>query len=127
MNKLFVLFFPLFLFAAIVKFPYTVKLKKDQFADFVVYRRLKKTEFKFRWTLYVNDTLTVFSTYDGFTNQYTLFKTPTMNLFRVTLEDFPEPRPYFLIQFVNFNGKIAVFKIFLFNGKNIRVELKGRK
>jgi hypothetical protein len=127
MNKILFLFFPIFLFAQILKFPYEVSLKKDQNLEFFIYRDTTKADFKFRWTLYINNTLTILAMYDKFPYQFTVFKNPLMNLFKITLQDFPPPKPYFLIQFVNFNGKIAVFKIFLFNGKNLRVELKGKQ
>jgi hypothetical protein len=36
----------------------------------------------------------------------------------------PENYPYFYIKFDDFNGKIATFTIYLFNGKKVRANLK---
>jgi len=123
MNKLFILFFPLFLFAFFINFPYTLSLKKDQLSKFTVYYDGSTFPFEMRWTLFKNDILVVLYKYNNFPRQVELYKDPPLNTFRVKIM----PKnfyPYFLIEFVDFNDKIATFKINLFNGKNVKVDLK---
>jgi len=127
MNKFFIIFFPLFLFSTYIKFPYTVKLKKDETAYFNVYYLNRTYPFKFRWTLYINDILTVLYRYDNFPRQVELYKNPPMNAFKVKIAKIPEIYPYFYIEFNNFDGKIATFNIYLMNNKGIKVDFKGKK
>ena len=125
MNKLFFLFFPLFLFAEIF-FPYTLKLKKDEVFPLSVYYQGRTYHLKLRWTLYKNGVLTLLYRYDNFPHQITLFKSYQKNSFRIDIAKYPEFNPYFLIEFIDFNDKIATFKMYLFNGKEVNVE-KGIK
>ena len=128
MNKFFLLFFPLFLFAVPVIFPFTVELKKDQSAYFDVYYSERTYSFKFRWTLYINDILTVHYRYDNFPRQVELYNTPPLNAFKVPIAKIPENYPYFYVEFKNFNGTIATFDIYLLNDrKNVKVDYKGKK
>ncbi|NPA87201.1 hypothetical protein [Caminibacter pacificus] len=122
MNKLIFFIFPLFLFAEIVKFPYTFSLKKDEIAKFKVYYEKHSYPLEMRWTLYKNEVLTVLYKYDDFPYQITLEREYPLNTFRVDIAKCPEKIPYFLIEFVDFNDKIAKFRIYLFNGKKVRVK-----
>jgi len=125
MGKFF-LFLPLFLLAEFIKFPYEIKLKKDEVAYFDVYYLEKIYPFKIRWTLYKNDILTLLYRYDNFPRQITLYKEPPLNTFKIDIAKIPELNPYFYIEFLDFNDKIAILKIYLKNGKNVKVDFKGK-
>jgi hypothetical protein len=120
MNKFFLLFFPLFLFGEIT-FPYTFSLKKDETAVFDVFFEKRVFPFKMRWTLFKNDVLVVIYHYDSFPRQVELFKN-TLNTFKVKIVNYLEFYPYLLIEFSDFNDKIATFKMYLFRGKNVKVK-----
>jgi len=127
MNKLFFLLFPFFLFAQTWSFPHKLILKKDETAFFDVYYRQKIYPLEVRWTLYINNILTVLYKYDGFPRQITLFKDYPLNTFRIDIAHIPERSPYFLIKFLNYNGKFVTFYIFIKNGDDVRVDFKGKK
>jgi hypothetical protein len=87
--------------------------------------------FTFRWTLYINDMLVVFHSYDTRVAQTMLQKNHTNQSFRVELL----PRgahvynvPYLLVKFKEFNYEKneALFEIFL-SDKNHLVELQYLK
>jgi hypothetical protein len=73
MNK-FLIFLPLFLFASYIKFPYTIYLKKDEIFQMNVYYLNRVYHFKMRWTLFINDVITVLYNYDNFLRQVELQK-----------------------------------------------------
>jgi hypothetical protein len=123
MNKFF-LFIPFLLFAVPIRFPYTIKLKKDQFFKMDVYYLNRVYPFKMRWTLYINDIITVLYKYDNFPRQVELQKKFSQNAFKVPVAYIPENYPYFYIKFDDFNDKIATCTIYLFNGKKVSAELK---
>jgi len=127
MNKFLILFLPLFLFAQFWDFPHTIKLKKDETAYFDVYYRNKIYPFRFRWTLYINNILTLLYNYDSFPRQIELYDTPLLNTFKVPIAKIPEIYPYFYIEFKGINGKIATFNIYLMNGDEVKVDFKGKK
>jgi len=128
MNKIFLFLFPVLLFAVPVIFPFTVKLQKDQTASFDVYYLNNTYSLKFRWTLYINDILTLLYNYDGFPRQMTLYKDPPLNAFKIPIAKIPDNYPYFYIVFKNYNGKIATFDIYLMNdNKKVKVDYKGKK
>ena len=127
MNKLLFLFLPVFLFAEFWNFPHTVKLKKDETIYFNVHYLRRIYPFELRWTLYINEILTVLYRYDNFPRQITLYKDPPLNTFKVPIAKIPEIYPYFYIEFKDFNGKIATFDIYIKNGDRVKVEYKGKK
>ena len=127
MNKFFLLFLPIFLFAKYWIFPHTLELKKDETAYFSVYYNQKEYPFKIRWTLFINDILTILYRYDNFPRQITLYKNPPLNTFKIPIVKFPDNYPYFYIEFTDFNGKIATFDIYLKRGDKVNVEFKGKR
>ena len=127
MNKFFLLFLPLFLFSEYIEFPYTIKLKKDETAYFNVEYLNRTYPFKFRWTLFINDILTLLYRYDNFPRQVDLYKNPPLNTFKVKIAKIPEIYPYLYIEFSDFDGKIATFNIYLMNGKKVAVDFKGKQ
>jgi hypothetical protein len=128
MSKVFLfLFLPLFLFGQFWNFPHIVKLKKDETIYFDVYYLNRVYPLKLRWTLFVNDILTLLYTYDKFPRQITLYKTPPLNAFKIPIAKIPENYPYFYIVFKDFNGKIATFDVYLKNAKEVKVDYKGQK
>jgi hypothetical protein len=124
MNKFFLLFLPLFLLAVPLRFPHTVKLKKDGLFKMNVYYLKKVYPFEMRWTLYINDIITVLYKYDNFPRQVELQKNFSLDAFKVPIAEIPNNCPYFYIKFEGFNGKIATFTIYLLNGKKVKAELK---
>jgi len=127
MNKFFFIFLPLFLFAEFWNFPHTLELKKDETAYFSVYYNQKEYPLKIRWTLFINDILTLLYRYDNFPRQITLYKNPPLNTFKIPIVKFPDNYPYFYIEFKDFNGKIATFDIYLMRGNGVKVEFKGKR
>jgi len=122
MNKFFLTFFPIFLFAQWINYPYILKLKKDETANFEVHSKNKIYPLKIRWTLYKNDFLILLYKYDNFPRQITLFKNYPLNTFKINLLHYPMLNPYLLIEFKDFDGKIATFEINLFNKDDIRIK-----
>jgi len=127
MSRLVFFLFFVFLSAKEIEFPFKIDLKKDEVAYFDVYYLNKVYPFSFRWTLFINDILTVLYRYDNFPRQITLYKDPPLNTFKVPIAKIPDMYPYFYIEFRAFNGKIATFYIYLMNNKNIKVDYKGKK
>jgi len=126
MGKFF-LFLPLFLLADFINFPYEINLKKDKVAYFDVYYLKKTYPFKLRWTLYKNDILNILYKYDNFPRQITLYKNPPLNTFKIDISKIPELNPYFYIEFLDFSDNNATLKIYLKNGKKVKVDFKGIK
>jgi hypothetical protein len=119
MNKFFFLFIPFVLCAIPIKFPYTLNLKKDQLFKMNVYYLKRTYPFEMRWTLFINDVITVLYKYDNFPRQVELQQKFSQNAFKVPIAYIPDNYPYFYIKFNDFNGKIATFTIYLFNGKGV--------
>lgn len=124
MNKIILLILPFLLFATSIKFPYTVKLAKDQLFKMDIYYLKRIYPFEMRWTLYINDIVTVIYNYDNFPRQVELQKKFSQDAFKMPIALIPENYPYFYIKFDDFDGKIATFTIYLFNGKKVRASLK---
>ncbi|GAX87470.1 conserved hypothetical protein [Lebetimonas natsushimae] len=124
MNKFFLFFLPFLLLAVPIRFPYTVKLKKDELFKMDVYYLNRVYPFEMRRTLFINDVITVLYKYDNFPRQVELQKKFSQDAFKVPVALIPENYPYFYIKFDDFNGKIATFTIYLFNGKKVRANLK---
>jgi len=122
MNKFFLIFFPFLLFAVPLRFPYTIKLQKDQFFKMKVYYLNFVYDFKMRWTLYINGVITILYNYDSFPRQVELQKVFSQDAFKIDIARIPDNSPYFYIKFDNFNGKIATFTIYLFNDKKHKVK-----
>ena len=74
-----------------------------------------KREFRFHWTLYVDEGLVFLANYDGFNHQSILYNTYRKNAFRIGLnkEGKKGISPYLVVFFKSFNSdsKEAVFKI----------------
>jgi hypothetical protein len=122
MNKFFFFFLPVFLFGFFIRFPYEISLKKDQTVKFKVYYLKYTYPFEMRWTLYKNGYIVVLYKFNNFPRQVMLTKNYPLDSFKVEIAKFPLFYPYLFIKFVDFNDKIATFKIFLYNGKSVRVE-----
>lgn len=72
-------------------------------------------EFKFHWTLFVDNGLVFLANYDGFNHQSILYNTYKKNAFRIDLnrEGKRGISPYLVVFFKSFNSdsKEAVFKV----------------
>jgi hypothetical protein len=112
---------------------YEVSLKKDEQTEiFVKYENYKRV-FRMRWTLYVNEGLVLFHSYDKQVFQKILYLNTKNQTFKVLLKakgaDFYEV-PYFLVKFEKFDFKKheAKFKIFLMDKKNqIKIKYPKKK
>ena len=95
-----------------------ISLKKDMVKKILVKYDGKERLFKFRWTLFINDGLVVFRSYDKIVHQNVLYKKYKNKSFRQELKtrgrDFYNV-PYILVQFVEFKHDTneAVFKLLL--------------
>ena len=118
MSKFF-LFLPLSLFAYYINFPFSLTLKKDEVAYFEVDRQYP---LELRWTLFINNVLTVLYRYDNFPRQITLFK-DELNSFKIVLNRVNGA--YLYLVFKDFQKDKATFEIYLF--KNALVDFKGTK
>jgi len=108
-----------------------ISLKKDVQKKILVKYAKYKRLFKFRWSLYINDGLVIFHSYDKRVSQNILSLNHTNQSFRVALK----PRganhynvPYFLVKFKEFDYKKneAVFELYLYD-KNEEIVLKYLK
>jgi len=100
-----------------------ISLKKDeQTKIFVKYANYKRV-FKFRWTLYKNEGLVMFSSYDKEVAQHILYLNNTNQSFKILLKpkgmDFYST-PYFLVLFKDFDFKKhkANFEVYLSDKKH---------
>ena len=81
-------------------------LKKDETKKILVKYASSERLLTFRWTLYKNDALVVFSSYDQIVSQHLLFKNHTNQVLRIELvargaHEYVEP--YLLIKFDDFD------------------------
>ena len=116
-----VLFFFLFYFFLFSQEPnwtsdQEVVLKKDQEHKMtLLIGNSDVREFRFHWTLYVDEGLVFLANYDGFNHQSILYNTYRKNAFRIGLnkEGKKGISPYLVVFFKSFNSdsKEAVFKI----------------
>jgi len=127
MSKFFLLFFPLFVYATLIRLPYTFELKKDEIIKFDILYDGHIYPFEMRWTLFINDILVVLYKYNSFPRQVTLYKDPPLNDFKVDIAKYPEFYPYLFVTFKDFNDKIAKFEIYLFNDRGVKIDFKGKK
>lgn len=105
-----------------------VSLKKDEHKKLLIkygpYERL----FEFRWTLYTNDGLVVFRSYDRVVAQNILYLGHRSSSFRFELKsrDADELHvPYILVMFIDFDFEKneAIFEIFL-SDKEMKIEIE---
>ena len=105
-----------------------IKLKKDQLKKILVnYGKYSKL-FTFRWTLYKNDGLVVFHSYDKYVFQNILYLRYKNKFFKQELKSRGGDIyniPYLLIKFKEFNYETreAVFELLLSDGKS-QINLK---
>ena len=110
------------------KYEKTIELSKDEHKKIIVSYGKSKKLFKFRWTLYVNDTLVVLRSYDRIVAQHVLYVKQNRRSIRVDLKPKGEGfknQSYILIKFVAYDFSIdkAIFKILL-SDKNGQVTLE---
>ncbi len=108
-----------------------VSLKKDEQTRILVKYAQYKRLFTFRWTLYKNEGLVVFRSYDKKVAQNILYLNHINQSFKLLIKakgaDFYNV-PYFLVKFKEFNVKKheAVFEIFLSDSRD-QIRLKYLK
>jgi len=110
-----------------------IQLKKDQIQRIIVKYNGREKEFFFRWTLYKNNGLVMFRSYDKIVAQNILYLRKTSRSFRVELKpsglNFYN-KPYLLVMFKDFDYKTrkAKFELFLSDDtKRIVLEYKKIK
>jgi len=110
---------------------YEVALQKDDQIEIVVKYAHYTRVFRMRWTLYVNEGLVLFHSYDKQVFQKILYRNIKNQTFKVFLKakgaDFYEV-PYLLVKFekFDFEKNRAEFKIFLMDTKN-QIEIQYPK
>ena len=126
-------FITLFLFAGVVYADeYSLKrefsLQKDEQKKFLVKYDTERKLFRFRWTLYINDVLTVLRSYDLNVAQHILQLNHANQSFRVQLMTRglnERSAPYILVKFkeFDFQKNEAKFVLLLYNnGVTINLE-----
>lgn len=107
-----------------------LELKKDQMQKIIVKYDGREKIFKLRWTLYKNNGLVIFRSYDKIVAQNILYLRKTSRSFRVVLKprgiNFYD-KPYLLVMFKDFDfeTKKAKFELFLSDDtKQIVLEYK---
>ncbi len=110
---------------------YPVSLKKDEQVTFLVKYATYKREFTLRWTLFVNEGLVLFHTYNKSVFQNILYLNGTNQSFKVFLKPKGADRyevPYFLVKFKKFDLKKnrAKFEIFL-SDKRSQMQVERKK
>lgn len=134
--RFFITFFLLFSTLDAIEFTdmYEISAKKDESTKFLVNYSTYVREFKFRWTLYVNEGLVLFHSYDAKLGQKILYLNTTNQSFKVFLKQQNNGRyeaPYLLVKFKEFDFKEnrAKFEVFLSDKKSQikleKVEKKG--
>lgn len=99
-----------------------ISLKKDEQKKIFVKYDNKTRLFQFRWTLYINEGLVVFRSYDKTVAQNVLYLNHKNQSFRLELKtpgaDFYNV-PYILLKFKEFDSKknIAKFELYLSDDK----------
>ncbi len=108
-----------------------ISLKKDEQKKFLVKYGAKERLFTFRWTLYINDGLVIFRSYDKKVAQNILYLNHKNQSFRVELKtpgaDFYNV-PYILVKFkkFDFSTQQASFDLMLSDEK-MQIELEELK
>ncbi|MDK9693616.1 MAG: hypothetical protein OEL19_05150 [Sulfurimonas sp.] len=136
MKKIFVFFALLVLSSALVsasehKESREILLKKDEQKDIFVKYADKKKLFTLRWTLYKDDALVIFRSYDKIVAQNVLSLRHENQSFRLELMPKGGKNPqmaYLLVKFKEFkeSSKEVLFEVFLFD-KNAQIELEDLK
>lgn len=131
--RIFVLFFVFVNFSYAIEYKdiREISLKKDVQKKILVKYDAGVRVFKFRWTLYVNEGLVVFHSYDKIVSQHILYLNHINQSFILYLQ---EPgtslhvRPYVLVKFKKFDFKknIATFELFLYD-KSSKVQMQYLK
>jgi len=111
-----------------------ISLKKDEQTKILVKYKNYKRMFQFRWTLYVNEGLVTFHSYDKKVAQTILYLNTKNQSFKVYLKekgaDYYEV-PYLLVKFKKFDFKKhkAIFEVFVSDKHSqMRIEyLKNEK
>ncbi len=112
---------------------YEISVKKDESTKFLVKYNNYIREFKFRWTLYVNDGLVIFHSYDNKLGQSLLYLNTTNQNFKVFLKQQSSASyeaPYLLVKFkeFDFEKNRAKFEVFLSDKKSqIKLEKIKKK
>jgi len=110
---------------------FKISLKKDEQKKILVKYDNKERLFKFRWTLYKNEGLVIFRSYDKMVAQNILYLNHKNQSVRTILrndgEDFYNP-PYFLLKFKEFNQKKSEvkFELYLYDNE-MQIKLKFLK
>ena len=131
--RLFIIFSLLFSTAEAIEFRdmYEASLKKDEQTEIFVRYADYKRVFRLRWTLYTNEGLVIFHSYDKEVFQKILYLNTKNQTFKVFLKakgaDFYEV-PYLLVKFEKFDFEKheAKFKIFL-SDKKSQIEIEYPK
>ena len=97
-----------------------IPLKKDEVKKILVKYDGYEKLFKFRWTLFTNDTLTVLKSYDLIVSQIVLYDDLKCRSFRFYLKPKGASNynvPYFLVKFKKFDFKKnkAIFELYIFD------------
>ena len=110
-----------------------IKLKKDKEQKIIVKYDGREKVFTFRWTLYKNNGLVIFRSYDKIVAQNILYLRKTSRSFRIELKprglNFYD-KPYLLVMFKDFDYQTrkAKFELFLSDDtKRIILEYKKIK
>ena len=95
-----------------------IKLKKDQEQKIIVKYDGRKKVLTFRWTLYKNNGLVLFRSYDKIVAQNILYLRKTSRSFRLELKPSGQnfyDKPYVLVMFKDFDPETreAKFELFL--------------
>jgi len=110
-----------------------ISLKKDEQTKFLVKYNNYIREFKFRWTLYTNDGLVMFHSYDAKLAQKVLYLNTINQSFKVFLKPKSSgayEAPYLLVKFkkFDFEKNKAKFEVFLSDKKSqIKLEKIKKK
>ena len=122
-----------FSFAADLISSKVIELKKDQIQKIIVKYDNREKVFFFRWTLYKNNALVLFRSYDKTVAQNILYLRKSSRSFRVVLKpkglNFYD-KPYLLVMFKDFDDETreAKFELFLSDDtKRIVLEYKEKE
>ncbi|MDF1879264.1 hypothetical protein JHD46_06380 [Sulfurimonas sp. SAG-AH-194-C20] len=112
---------------------YEVSLKKDESTKFLVKYNNYKRLVAFRWTLYTNEGLVMFHSYDTKVAQNVLYLNTTNQSFKIFLKQGGNANyeaPYLLVKFKEFDleKNKAKFEVFLSDKKSqIKIEKIKKK
>jgi len=106
----------------------TISLKKDETKKILVKYDGYEKLFKFRWTLFINNTLTVLKSYDFIVSQTILYDDYKNRSFRFYLKPKGASNynvPYILVKFKKFDFKQnkAIFELYIFD-REMEIDLE---